>query len=57
LSDRSHQPPQIADAVRTAIATTDLLQQVVARAARVDPNLAELSGQLEWVRHTVDDRA
>lgn len=42
------------DAVHMARATTEMLHQVVSRAAETDPNLADLSGQLERIRHNLN---
>lgn len=42
------------DAVQMARATAEMLHYVVSQAAEADPNLADLSGQLERIRHNLN---
>jgi hypothetical protein len=43
------------EAVQLAIATVDLLQQVLARAAHLDPDLADVGGELESIRDSLNN--
>jgi hypothetical protein len=45
---------RLADAVQMARATAEMLQYVVSRAAEADPNLQDLSGQLDRIRHSLN---